>query len=620
MAVRRSSALDYTGRFGLQQADQAIKRDVVRALAELITNADDSYRRLEQRGVKTDGQISIQIKRKHQGSEIEVVDHAEGMTGDKLDEALGTYGEDVSGFAQGAPVRGFFGRGLKDAILGLGEGSVYSIVGDRFNGARLEWKANKPWYECDQDITVTPETRKSMDIPTGNGTVVVLRVTRVDVTMPRLDSARKHLSFYFSLRDIMASEKRTVRLLGTKFSETLSYRFPKGNVVKEETFSLPKSFGSARLTVSLSEKVLDQPGETGPLAQAGILICGKNAIYDNALFKFDGNPAASRLFGRVVCEGLDELLRKDASIARATRDGLDPIHHFFKALKKEVEDRLQPIIDAEVKKEAVGRRSAEDQKLRAKVDRLMSELRTIVKEELRLDDGNTEGREVTMPEGGFGFVPDIFNVVSGEKRWVTIRSKANYFERADIEVAVSSSSPEVEVIPDTVRIIPRNDDSTVLEGRIQILGRQVGSEAMLTAKANGLEGQALTHVVAQYPERPRTSRPPASLFKDIVPDYQKTPPFRVRYDPETHNVIYYLEGPSIKKYVGLSGNLNETLQGQVLLAELVTEAVTQELANRGVRSKVYAAVEGGEAEAIARYRIRLTNRYAHTIHDILVDQ
>ena len=55
MTIRVSRPMDYADRFGIQQADQAIKRDIVRALVELITNSDDSYRRIENTGRSVDG-------------------------------------------------------------------------------------------------------------------------------------------------------------------------------------------------------------------------------------------------------------------------------------------------------------------------------------------------------------------------------------------------------------------------------------------------------------------------------------------------------------------------------------------------------------------------------------
>ena len=48
--MTKSRKLEYADRVALQQADQAIRKDVLRALVELVTNSNDSYSRLEDTG------------------------------------------------------------------------------------------------------------------------------------------------------------------------------------------------------------------------------------------------------------------------------------------------------------------------------------------------------------------------------------------------------------------------------------------------------------------------------------------------------------------------------------------------------------------------------------------
>ena len=107
-------------RFFIQSADQAIKRDVIRALVELVTNSDDSYRRLDGASQIRAGQVILEVQRKDRNAVIRIRDFAEGMSGDGMDLYVSRYAEDTSGMTQGQSVRGFWGRGLKDAILGLG--------------------------------------------------------------------------------------------------------------------------------------------------------------------------------------------------------------------------------------------------------------------------------------------------------------------------------------------------------------------------------------------------------------------------------------------------------------------------------------------------------------------
>src|SRR5438132_8683119 len=123
MSIEITRKMEYADRVAVQQADQAIRKDVVRALVELITNSNDSYQRMKDAGVTTTGAIVIELERKHSNSVLRVRDNAEGMTADDLDKKVGRYGEATSGFKEGRSVRGLWGRGLKDSFFGLGHGS-----------------------------------------------------------------------------------------------------------------------------------------------------------------------------------------------------------------------------------------------------------------------------------------------------------------------------------------------------------------------------------------------------------------------------------------------------------------------------------------------------------------
>ncbi len=75
--------LDYTGRAFQQDAIHAMRGNVVRALIETITNADDAY------GHDTKGKIRVEIERKRGTSRIITRDRAKGMRKVEMDEAFG---------------------------------------------------------------------------------------------------------------------------------------------------------------------------------------------------------------------------------------------------------------------------------------------------------------------------------------------------------------------------------------------------------------------------------------------------------------------------------------------------------------------------------------------------
>src|SRR3990170_2239958 len=160
-----SRKLQYADRVALQQADQAIRKDVLRALVEVITNCNDSYARLEHAGWAVGGEIIIDVHRKHKNSIIRVRDHAEGITDIRMDKVVGTYGEATSGLKEDKHVRGMWGRGMKDSIFGLGYGYVRSFKGANFYSCSLLLKNGIPTFELESPTRATVPLRDKYEIP-----------------------------------------------------------------------------------------------------------------------------------------------------------------------------------------------------------------------------------------------------------------------------------------------------------------------------------------------------------------------------------------------------------------------------------------------------------------------
>jgi hypothetical protein len=95
-----------------------------------------------------------------------------------MDKVVGTYGEATSGLKEDMHVRGMWGRGLKDAIFGLGYGYVYSIKEDRLYRSSLLLKEGVPTFNLDDAVSATDELREKHGIPDGNGTEIEIIVSR----------------------------------------------------------------------------------------------------------------------------------------------------------------------------------------------------------------------------------------------------------------------------------------------------------------------------------------------------------------------------------------------------------------------------------------------------------
>src|SRR5439155_21580003 len=113
-------------------------------------------------------------------------------------------------------------------------------------------------------------------------------------------------------------------------------------------------------------------------------------------------------------------------------------------------------------------------------------------------------------------------------------------------------------------------------------------EAVITATVNGYTAAAMVKVISkrELASDPKPRKEKGGLFRDVVFDPAADPKQRVRFDRSNSNIVIATKAPSISPYLDDSGRGSDTPQGEVLLAELVTEAVCFEIARRGVESGV----------------------------------
>jgi hypothetical protein len=332
--------LRVTDRAIIQLASSVVRGDPIKSLVELITNSDDSYRRMGASKETSFGRLSVSFDKSK--NTMTVLDFAEGMDAQAMDESVGTYGSETSGFTNGCSVRGFYGRGLKEAILGLGSGSVQSIKQGYY-------------YECslyENGFYVRKEQRRAslsdyidLGIPYAkNGTRIAIAISKIK-RLPSFRWFSYTLSNHIALRDIMQSRHRRIVLSDGTRSEILSYKPPRGKLVLQRaSIPIPGYEATLDLTVYLCDRPLIQEGYT---RDGGILVRSRNAIHEATLFRFDYNSCATRLFGEVRCDYIDELMSRGELVVGDKRDGLDPHHPFTKALRKAVECQLQPIVEQE---------------------------------------------------------------------------------------------------------------------------------------------------------------------------------------------------------------------------------------------------------------------------------
>jgi len=623
-----SRKLQYADRVALQQADQAIRKDVLRALVEVITNCNDSYSRLEHTGAPVNGAIVIEIQRKRADSTLRIRDYAEGMNAARMDKVVGTYGEATSGVKEDKHVRGMWGRGLKDAIFGLGYGYVRSFQGDKFYSCSLLLKKGIPTFELENPLSATAERRAKYGIVEGNGTEIEIIVSRDDVKMPQFDNLRNYLQRHYELRPIMSSPSRRIVLrerVGAnkiRHEHTLTYKPPKGEKILDERIEIEGFPVSAHLEVFRSNIQLSTRGEEGDYADGGLLVVSRSMVISLTMLKFENDPYASFFYGSIQCDYLHELLKNDEPVLTATRDGINWTHPFAKALKTAVEKRIEPIVQAEREHAIHDEQTKLDKKLRQKLNHALHELNAIALTELsdrKTPDGDAPQRKIDLPPSGIGFFPERVHVQTGQIAALSLLVELTEKTRVGATATIISNSPEVIVLTPQVTIYPHKNNLTVGQARIKVEGRQVGGEGAVTAYLGKQRAQALVQVLSKKETLiAAPSKSGSALFTDIHFDDRTDPRQRVYFDRVNSSIVIATAAPSVKIYLDKQDRLDTTAQGQVLLAELITEAVCREIARRGVEDGRFLAPDGAEADAVHNHFIRLQNRYAHLIHEFIV--
>jgi len=258
-----------------------------------------------------DGRIEIEITRKYNNTVVSVRDYAEGFSADDMDNMVSEYGGETSSFNKGAPVRGFFGRGLKDSIIGLGTGEVCSAK----NGYYCECKIYRLYTDGKPASMYERQDPKKLDV--ANSTLIKIVVDRKDINVKihRFDSLRRGLENHFELRMIMRDSNRRIILKQTHNGKalkeySLEFKPPIGELILQTETSVEFQKDSKPISIEIyrSHEPLPHPAESGGQALGGMVFLSREIPLCNDMLKFDGNIYAERLYGYVRANFFHELL------------------------------------------------------------------------------------------------------------------------------------------------------------------------------------------------------------------------------------------------------------------------------------------------------------------------
>lgn len=508
----------------IQQAEATIQ-NLPDAAVELITNCDDSYDRLE----NTDqhcGKIEFYASRESGGrcQTFWIRDYAEGLNKEKLEKAI-IYGEESSGFQEGKSVRGLLGRGLKESIIGLGEGIILARKDDILNIVKI-WREGKNAYydfigkeiieQNDQDINNFIDSK-------GNCTFIKIKVKNEKIKIPECDKFILQITNHYALRDINSSKNRDVILnfedLKRKLKNSSHIKFAPsdGELIINKTLYLPKYRDSIQIKIWESPISLNsQPVRYDPFSRAGILIKTENAILDNQLFEHDGNPAAFYFYGEAYCDGIAQKLReankqgKETEIIDSTRKGLNWRSDYCGAIQKTINEQLTPLIQRKRKELEKGEKKEVPNAKKKVLKNICKVLDKLARKEFKEWEGplQKEFHELTL-------IPAFTTIEVDKPRPLSIYAPKELIESSGTKTSVKSDRGDIQILlPGSKRLglswdinldqHPTNPN--MYYKSFKIIGREIGKEAFIYCKLGDQEAGAEVKVVEEKTQIRRRKR------------------------------------------------------------------------------------------------------------------
>jgi hypothetical protein len=437
-------SLKLAGRKWKRQFEEAaVAQSFAKTITEPVTNSYDSYKRLAPSAARSTGlvsrvlairkgehvahedivaelpiqtskTISIRLGRSRasdlERKECQIVDFAEGMSAEEIDEKFEHYGSEKSGAGSGKGVRGLFGQGLCDVLFSHSPGTIRSIKDGTASECHFSWSSSDaPEYEVRNLGAATKKLRKDWGIPE-NGTVVSFQLTDRCRVPQQDEMAVARLANFYMLRLINADPSTRVVLEQVRrdknSEQELRFAFPRGQILEHiETVIGYESYAPIRVEGVVIRADTNLPTrEAGDERMNGLLIVDEaDTVYDQTLFsKYDANGFLDQLYGIIRLTGVRSIIRDELNAGNAviteSRDGFDTSKGLYKALETGLMPFLEPIYKKEIE-----RKSASDGSLsEASEKRVKKALRKLNEffEEITKEPGTagSVGDGVSIPE------------------------------------------------------------------------------------------------------------------------------------------------------------------------------------------------------------------------------
>jgi len=611
---------------------------VEKALVELVTNSDDSYCRLENAGLACEGTILISYERHLTGAIVSVSDRAEGMSFERI-LAILSYGGAHSNLALGeASGRGYFGRGMKQAVYGLGHGWVESIAGSRYSRVDL-YRSETGEYLYDDgegDRAATAKDYQRMAIPPGsNGSQVTIVIDNPQTNIPYYSSLVTTISDNIYLRDIL--QRRKVEMLNlnvarkVRTSLLLHYEEPEATVLigpdAAGQFTYQNQVYDFTLTLKKAQDV--ELVIKGDERTNGLLIIAGKAVLDCQFLRFENQLGTEFLFGTVICDGLATMLAKGHPIISDEREGLNLKEPFVAIFADAVSQMLENIIKSEQLRLSHIDHAIISGRTTARIEHVLQRMNSIAVEELGiiLPPGPGSGQYGPFDTGRPAVLrfstPFYYRKVGHPFHVTAIIDRQQLMDQEILNFVYElPESIHIEPAPDAMAVSELPDDGRLL---LTVTGSAIDVSARIgmtsgpysafceVVIAENASGQGYGHPSGK-PSVPWNKDNAIDLFRGYELRNLDNDMDRAIYSAPERLILINTEAPTVRLYVSGQGHFKDG--ARLLLAELLLDVITEVLAHHAVDR----STRQGEAEAYKQVKQDLIRRYGVVIHSILLGE
>lgn len=603
---------------------------VEKALVELITNSDDSYARLEKAGARVTGQIRIQYERHQAGALLVVADQAEGMSFKQACFIL-AYGGAHSPLARGeSGGRGYFGRGLKQAIYGLGHGWIETIYGGRYSRIEL-FRSENGGYLYDDGGGDRPADASDFERLgiADSGTQVTIIIENTQVNISHYQTVVQAVANNIYLREVLA--RRNVELLnvqhGTEVERSGQVRYEEPPAIlllgpdQAGYFEYEKKPYPFTLTLKRALDVELIP--RGDERTNGLVILSGMAVLDCQLFEYENQVGTEYLFGTVHCPALIEKLGQGVAIISDEREGLNPKDAFVATFSQAVSRMIAPCVLAEQEKLKHLELATTSGRTSHMIENLLQRMSLAAIQDLGIilppPEMETAAVDEVEHSAALRFTTPFYYRKLNHPFHVTLLIDPGQF--AGDEVLTFNYA-----LPDSMRIEPTPTEIPVRElndsQRIEwtIVGDTAGDRGEITVRARTYWAWC-EMVVAEHASGHSYGGTQGHVVKKRLPRDHGVAMFvgyelrnlnneleRAVYSPKERKIIINTGAPTVQLYVDGRGRFRDS--ARLLLAELFMDVISDELARRSVDKSGLKR----DVEAYHAAKLDIIRRYGSEIH------